>query len=717
VFDKRAAPDPTRLLAPRSVAVVGASDRAGSYGDNVLRNIAAAGFAGRVWGVNPGREEVHGRPCLPRLLDLPEPVDAVVIAIPAARVAGVLDEAVERGCGGAIVLSAGFGEVEATAGLERELAEIALSGGLPLCGPNCNGIISLGSRAPLWGDSVEELSKGGVALISQSGNLAVNALGLRRGIGFHTVVSTGNQAVLDASDWIDAVAGLDGVRSIALFLEADGDGAHLARALGRCTQRGIGVAVLKVGSSEAGMRAAGAHTGALAGDQRVFSTLLGEAGAAEARDPQELLELARCLAQAPRRPLGREGGLAILTCSGGDSGLAADLAEEEGLELPGLAPRTCEQLGELLPSAATVGNPLDYTSMLWDDLGVLESVTETVGSDPGIDQLLLLFDMPAGLSETSRPVWDAVRRALLAGAERGDAEPLLASTMPDLLDPESALELAERGVAAAAGLREAIRCVKALRAPRPDASRLDEIATAAERARDRPARDGGADARTRAEGRDCDGDEEGWLSEAESKRLLDHGGISVPRGGEAADADAAVAIAGEIDGPVAVKLSSPGLRHKSEAGALALGLEGEEQVRAACVRLLALPEVENATLLVEAMVDGDAELIVAARRDGVVPAVMVGLGGVWAETLDDVAIVPLPARPERVEQAIRGLRGASALAGGRGGPPLDLAAAADLGSRLGDLLLDEDLDLIEVNPALLGRKACVAVDAIARRPA
>jgi acetyl-CoA synthetase len=693
---KGTAPDPTPLLRPRSVAVVGATDRPGAYGDNVLRNIASAGYEGEVWGVNPKRKVVLGRPCVPSLRDLPEPVEAVVVAIPAAGVAAVLREAAERGCGGAIVLSAGFGEVEATEPLERELREVALGARLPVCGPNCNGIISVGSRAPLWGDSVEELHEGGVALITQSGNLAVNALGTRRGIGFHTVVSTGNQAVLDASDWIDAVAGLDGVRSIALFLEADGDGARLARALGRCAERGVGVAVLKVGSSEAGMRAAGAHTGALAGDQRVFSALLGEAGAAQAHDPQELLELARCLAQAPQRPLGRDGGVAILTCSGGDSGLAADLAEREGLELPELVPQTRQRLGELLPPVATVGNPLDYTSMLWDDLETLKQVTETVGSDPGIDQLLLLFDMPAGLSETAKPVWDAVRRALIAGAERGGSEPLLASTMPDLLDEQSAFELAERGIAAAAGLREAIRCVGALRAPRPTAERLEAIAAAAER----PEGEGGDGA---------------WLSEAESKRLLAEAGLAVPRGGEASDADAAVALSGEIEGPVAVKLSSAGLQHKSEAGALALGLEDEPAVREACARLLALPEAKGSTLLVEAMVNGDAELIVAARRDGVVPALMIGLGGIWAEALDDVAIVPLPAGPERVDKGLRALRGAAALGGERGGPSLDIAAAATFASGLGELLLKEGLDLIEVNPALLGRQGCVAVDAVARR--
>ena len=452
--------------------------------------------------------------------------------------------------------------------------------------------------------------------------------------------------------------------------------------------------MLKVGSSEAGARAAGAHTGAVAGDQRVFSALLAEAGAAEARDPQELLELARCLAHSRRgRPA---GGAAVLTCSGGDSGLAADLAEAEGLPLPELAPETERRLEELLPAAATVGNPLDYTTMLWEETEVLEKVVEAVGSDPGVDRLLLLFDEPDGLSETAKAGWDAVRAALVAGAERAGAEPMLASTVPDLLPEQSALELAERGIAAVAGLREAIRCATALRIPPPRPERLEQIAAAAE--------SGGG------------GGDGGWLGEAESKRLLADAGLPVPQFGVAAGADAAVALASEIDGPVAVKLSGPDLRHKSEAGALALGLESAAEVRAAADRLLALPEAEGADLLVEAMAPGEAELILAARRDGVVPALVVGLGGLWTEALDDVAIVPLPASPARVEEALGALRGA-ALLRGRGTGALDVAAAARFGSRLGELLLEQGLDLIEVNPVLLGHRGCVAVDALARRRA
>jgi acyl-CoA synthetase (NDP forming) len=269
--------------------------------------------------------------------------------------------------------------------------------------------------------------------------------------------------------------------------------------------------------------------------------------------------------------------------------------------------------------------------------------------------------------------------------------------MPDLLPEDSAIELGERGIGAAAGLFEGIRCARAVRMPPPAPARLEEIAAAAARP---AAGTGGGE----------------WLGEAESIGLLAGAGMPLPPFAIAGDAEAAVTAAAGIEGPVAVKLSRPGLRHKSEAGALALALTGADEVRAAAERLLALPEGAGGELIVEGMAAGEAELIVAARRDGVVPVLAIGLGGVWIEALDDVAIVPLPASRERVEEALRGLR-AAALLRGRGGGALDIGAAAQFGSRLGELLVEEDLDLIEVNPVLLGREGCVAVDALARRRA
>ncbi len=679
--------------------MVGANDRPGSYGDIVLGNLARAGFPGEVWGVNPRRDEVHGRPCVPSVTQLPEPVDAVVVAIPAAGVPGVIADAVARGCGGAVVISAGFGEVEEGRALERELRQVALGGGLPVCGPNGNGIFAVGSRAPMWGDSVAPLDPGGVAMISQSGNVAVNALGSRRGIRYHTVLSTGNQAVLDASDWLEAVCRRDGVRSVAMFLEEDGDGRRLAEALARCAEGGVRVAVLKVGGSEAGARAASAHTGAVAGDQRVFRALVEEAGGAWARDPHDLLELARTLAEPRARPSG-DGGLAILTCSGGDSSIAADEAARIGAELPQLAAETRERLAELLPSAATVGNPLDYTAMIWGDVDLLRRITVTVGADPAIDQLLVLYDHPQGLAPEAAASWAAVRAGIVAGAEEAEAATLVASTLPDLIDAEASGELADRGVPVVAGLRTAMACAQALRVPTPDPGRLRDVASAAAQAAQGgdPAQRAGAD---------------GWLDEIEAKELLRAAGIAVPEGRVVASEDECAAATGELGGSVALKLCRPHLLHKAEAGAVALDLGSEQEVRAAYRQLASTPAADGARMLVERMAAPGVELLVAARADAVVPALVVGLGGVWTEALDDVAIVPLPADARRVEAAILSLRGAAALAGDRGREPVDLRAVATLAAAIGGLLLESGLDLLELNPVVAHREGCVALDALA----
>ncbi len=682
-------------MRPRSVAVIGANDRPGSYADTVFANLARAGFEGAIYGVNPKRSEVHGHPCVPTIADLPEPVDAVVVAIPAPLVPPLIPDIAARGCGGAIVFAAGFGEVESGRELEGELRAAALAAGLPVCGPNGNGVVAVAARAPLWGDSVPELRPGRVAMVSQSGNVAVNAIGSRRGIGFHTLVSTGNQTVLDASDWLAALAQAGDVGSVALFLESDGNGAKLANALAVCAEHGVGVAVLKVGSSAAGMRAAAAHTGALAGDQRIFRALVEDAGGAWAADPHELLELARAMAEPRARPRG--AGVAVLTCSGGDSGLAADEAERVGVQLPQFSGSTARALADLLPAAATIANPLDYTSLIWAQADRLRRIAAAVGEDPAVDLLLLCYDHPRGLSAEHEREWAAVREGLAAGALESGVAALFASTLPDLLDQEAAYELGEHGVPSIAGLRTALACAAALSRAAGDPARLREIAEAA------------ASADRWGPG----AIEGGWIGEAEAKRIVAAGGVAVPEGAEALELGGCLALAETIGWPVALKLSGPAIQHKAEAGGLALGLADGDDLRSAFERLSRLPEAQNgsSSFLVEAMRPAGLEVIVAARSDCVVPALVVGLGGALAEALDDVAIIPLPANVERIRRALEQLRGANVLTR----EPGAIEAVASVAERVGELLLKFRLSLIELNPVSIHAGRAVALDAVIRR--
>lgn len=686
--------DLSRLLRPRSVAVVGATDRPGSYGAQALLNLDAIGFPGPVWGVNPRRPSVLGRPCVPSLADVPVPADAVIVSIPAAGVPAAVEEAGARGCGGAVVFSAGFAEVAGGVGLQGDLMAAAARYGLPVCGPNCNGIVAMHARAALWGDALMPLEPGAVALVSQSGNVAVNALATRRGLRFHTVVASGNQAVLNAGDYLGFLAREEGVGSIALYLEDDG-GPGLCEGLAACAGSGVRVVVLKVGSSAAGAHAAAAHSGALAGDQRIFRALIEEAGGIWAPDVHDLLELAKTLAVRPARPASARGhGLAIMTCSGGDSAQGADEAERLGVALPALAPATCGRLRELLPAAATAANPLDYTAMIWGDAPALSGLVQAVGADPAIGRVLVFYDQFPDLDGAVKESWDAVREGIIAGAAVSEADTIVSSTLPELLDDEAAWRFIQAGIPAVAGLRTGLRCAAALEWPAGDPERLREIARVA-----------GKRPRAYAE----------WLSEHASKELLRAAGLELVEGRLVCGPDDAVAALGELGGAIVLKLSSSGIQHKSELGALELGLRSEAEVRVAYARLSALGREVDASVLAERMAEAGIELIIAASADAVVPALVIGLGGVWTEVLTDVAIVPLPAGAGRIEQALRTLRGAPLLMGGRGAAPVDVAAVARLAERVGEVLVEESLELIELNPVVVGPSGAVAVDAVVRR--
>jgi len=684
-----------RLLAPRSVAVVGASPRVDTYGHQALDNLVAAQFNGPVFGVHPRETEVLGVRCYPTLSDLPEVPDAIVIATPAATVPNLIDEAGRLGVGGAVVIAAGFAEVEHGRDLQRQLRENALRYDMPVCGPNGNGLVSVVRRAPLWGDGYNIAPAGGVALVSQSGNVAVNAIGAARALHLHTVISCGNQAVLDASDYVIALAEQEGVRSIALYLEAEGDGVRLTEGLAMCAEREIGVVVLKSGRSALGATAAAAHTGAVAGDAQVLRALIEDAGGAWVDDPHELLETAKAMAHG-RRKVG--AGVAVITCSGGDAAISADEADRLGIPLPPLADATKAALEPIVPDAATIGNPLDYTAMIWGDVEGIANIVRVTASDPSLGQVLVYYDMPQKMGAAASYSWNSQLDGILLGGQDSDAPVIVASTLPDLLPEDLVDKCLQRGVPAVWGLTTGIKVADAMRRPFGDPARLRRIGAIAG-----PANPGE------------------WLAEHEAKYLLAKAGVPVPRGGVASTTDELAALIYEFDGPMAMKLSHASLQHKSDIGALELGVVGTDHARAAFDRLRAIDGHHDSPVLVEQMQAPGVELLIAARRDSVVPCLVIGLGGLWVEAVGDAAVVPLPADAARVEAAIGSLRGASLLTGGRGRPPVDLKAVADVAVRVGQLLIDEDLMLVELNPVFArpagADSGAVAVDAVIRRAA
>src|SRR5262245_22491025 len=700
-------------MAPSSIAVVGASPRTGTYGNQALANLIAAGYPGRVYGVHRSAQRVHGIDCVPSLADLPESPDAVVIATPADTVPDLVDQAGALGCGGAVVFAAGFAESGNGRALQDALIAAARRHQLPVCGPNGNGIIALPHRAILWGDAFHPRPAGSVALVSQSGNIAVNAIAARRGLLLHTVVSGGNQAVLDAADYLNYLSDAPGIRSIALYLENDCDGSRLAAALARCADNGTGVAVLKAGQSPLGRSAAAAHTGAVAGDARVLRALVEEAGAAWTSDSHELLELAKTLAVHRTGSGGR--GTAVVTCSGGDAATAADQADRFGIQFRPFHERTVTRLAELVPAAATIANPLDYTALIWGESEPIAGIVAAVGADPAIDQILVFYDRPLGMDAAMAEAWDGTLDGIIAGSAAAGVPVVVAATLPELLDEPSALRLVEAGIAPVAGLASGLACTAMLGKAPGVADRLRAIAaTAAAVRRRRLAETGGV--RLAETGGAWLAETGGaWLAEHEAKRLLADAGISVPAGRVVDSVEAALAAADELGYPVALKLTATDLLHKSDIGAVVLNVADGQAVRDAYDKLRAVAGWHEAPVLVERMVAPGLELLVSARRDGVVPHLIVGLGGTWVELLKDVAVLPLPASPEAIERALDGLAGASLLRGGRGRLPVDVGAVSRLAASVGTLLLDENLDLIELNPVIAGPDAATAVDALIRR--
>ncbi|MFZ8910581.1 MAG: acetate--CoA ligase family protein [Candidatus Nanopelagicales bacterium] len=661
--------DLSRLLAPRSVAVVGATEREGTYAHTTLLNLARAEFPGAVIGIHPTRSSAAGVACVPTLADAGA-VDAVVIATPADTVPSYVAAAAELGCGGAIVYAAGFAEA-GRVDLQGELVAAARS--MPVIGPNGNGMVSVPARAPLWGDAVTlPKSPGGVALISDSGNIGVVGMAHREGEGLHTVISSGNAAVVDTPTLLEQVARLDGVRAVAMYVEGDGDGERWCRALAVCAERDVRVVVLKAGRSARGAAVGAAHTAALVGDQAVFASLIAEAGGVMVHQPLELLETARALSLGRRDPR----GAAFLTCSGGDAAIVADIADDLGVVLSDLSDDTSQCLRDLLPPAATVANPLDHTAMVWADTEAIAALTEAVARDPHVGHVVYVQDEPPGLPPGPLAEWQATRAGGVLGGARAGVDTLVVATTPGQ---------AAEGVVA--GVDNALRAIGVLQQSSVDPARLSAIADAVASQ---------ADPRS--------------LDEQQAKVLLARHGVEVPNAVTAVTAADAVEAARGIGYPVVLKILAEGVIHKSDVGGVAVGITSDDTLARECSRMLAF--APGARVLVEQMVPSGVEVLVAARRDGVVPTLTIGFGGVWAEALSDVACIPLPASADRVRAALETLRGLPMLSGGRGGRALAIGALCRAASGVGEALLAEGWDLVEVNPFIVGATTCIAVDAV-----
>jgi acetate---CoA ligase (ADP-forming) len=681
-----------RFLRPRSVAIVGFSQRAGSAGQVILQALTLNKFGGDIHLVGRSGDRVDGRPVLKSADELPEGVDLAVFTLPAAGVREAIEACARRKVGSALVFAAGFAEV-GDSETQEAVTAIARSAGLAVVGPNCLGVTNNVDGMwlhMLFAREARRGVEGGVAFVGQSGGLLGHFQRATdgRGVPLSYVISTGNEAGLESTDFLEFLADDRATRVIALYCEQIRRPREFLAACRRARAAGKPVVLMLPGRGAKSRKAAQSHTGALVGDYAVVRTQVEDAGALVVSTMDEFMDVLEILSRYPEPPTKGPG---ILTASGAFVALTNDFAEDLELDLPELHPETLRRVREVLPSYGNYGNPLDVTAGFSQD--ALPIAVKALIEDPNLGMLFISFPINVGqmVQNFNKGMQDSPKPKVMVAL--GDTWAL----GPDVI--EAAKE------SPAVFSRSSDRMLRAI-ALYTRYGRLlvrSRAAASVEPFEGLP--------------KLGDGVQPEWLG----KKMLAAAGIRVPAGGLARTPDDAAAIAARVGYPVALKAQSAKLSHKTEAGGVRLNLADEESLRAAWGAMMAAveraaPDVVLDGALVEQMSPTGVELMIGAKRDpqwGTV--LLIGLGGIWVEALADVQVLPADADKTLIIEALRRLRAAKLLAGFRGAPPADVEAVAGVAMTIGRLMrMVPNIVEIDVNPLVVhaAGEGVTALDAL-----
>ena len=702
---------PARLrdfFAPRNVALVGASENSG-WTRFVTNSVKVTGAEGKLLLVHPRATSAFGYPVVPTLRDLPEPADLAFVMTGAPAVPSVFEDMHAAGIKNAIVLAAGYREVGgAGAALEDEMVASAIAGDITVLGPNCLGFVNAQTKSAPYALGIQPpLLPGPVGVGLQSGALASIVLSFARhhAIGLTTLTSVGNECMLKTADFIDYLVEDDATKVIALFLEEIGDAMRFIAVAEKADRAGKPVVALKAGASEAGQKSALAHTGSVAGDDAVVNAAFRQLNIIRVESLEELLTTAALLGYS--RPLtGRRMG--VLTASGGACDLIADASSAQGIQIPDFSATTEEAIGAFLPPFGNPHNPLDVTaygslaniSGPRQQLSAIDRSLDIAADDPNLDFILFTATLPE-----ARPPDEATATATETRvkwlADRIASAPIpvvpISTTCSDISAYGQSL-LAASGLTLLAGLDLAVSAMGHSLRWHENRGRaaVSDAGTAA-----RPVTVSGP-----------------W-SEQQSRELLTGAGVPVVPGGLATSADEAVAIADRVGEPVALKICSAQITHKSDIGGVALGLSSPAEIRDAYTRVRAAGDkVPGATVdgvLVTAMRSGGTELLAGVTIDPTFgPVLAVGLGGVWVEIMHDTSLRVLPVDTAEVRRMLGELRALPLLQGARGSKPADLDAVARAvtGISRTALSLGSALQALEVNPLWVNGEQVEALDVL-----
>jgi acetyltransferase len=693
-----------RFLSPASIAVVGASPDRTKISGILLHQLVAGGYAGRLYPINPGYDEIGGARCYPSLASVCAPIDLAVIAIPTDRVLPVLEEGAAAGVRNALVLTSGFAEQGgAPAELQAAIAALARRTGMRVCGPNCVGFYSAGARvAATFSPAVEPkpgrddvpASARRVGVVSQSGGMAFTFYDYARplGLGFSHIVNTGNEVDLTLGDFFGYMVEDPATDVILLFIEGVRDPDRFVAAARTAAASGKPVVVCKVGRSNAAARAAVSHTANMTGWDAAYDAVFRHYGIAVASDPEEMAVLAAAFATCPPARGERVG---VITVSGGGGALASDALAAQGLAVPELSTGLQQEVAKLLPSYGAAGNPIDVTAQGHFSGGLGTAVTLLEASDE-VDAILVV----GSLASEARVGVDV---AALRPAVAAQKKPILvySYTRPSAFARRA---LAEAGVVLNLHLTWTARALRALAergrfrppapATLPEAAAFPELAAALAR--------GGA------------------FAEFETKALLQGFGVAVAPHVLVRAREGLAAAATQLGWPVALKIQSRDIPHKTELGGVALGLGDPGALERAWDRMMAAarqgaPAARIDGALVERMAPKGVEMIVGVVRDRVFgPILMVGAGGIEAELYRDASYRPAPVDAAQAREMLQELRAWKRLAGWRGAKPADIDALCGLVeqvSRFAAIFADRVAEL-ELNPVLVHENGCTVVDAL-----
>lgn len=671
--------DLSRLFRPKTIAVIGG----GAWCRLVIEQCQKMGFEGTIWPVHPKAEEVAGLPAFKDVDSLPEAPDAAFIGVNRFATIEVVRALSVRGAGGAVCFASGFLEAAAEdaegADLQAQLLEAA--GEMPFLGPNCYGFINYLDGALLWPDQHGGVrAEKGVALVTQSSNIAINLTMQKRGLPLAYVVTAGNQAQSGIAAIGEALLEDDRVTALGLHIEGFGDLRAFEALAARARELGKPVIALKVGKSAEAQAATVSHTASLAGGDAGAGALLSRLGIPRLDDLPSFLETLKLLHVTGRLPSNR---IATISCSGGEASLAADTGHPRGVVFPPLNDRQKADLRNALGPMVALANPLDYHTYIWRDT---EAMTKAFSAmmDPQLAMTMLIVDFPRG-DRCDASDWECTIQAAIGSRERTGANVGLVATLPELLPEDVAARLMQAGVVPFCGLSEAITACEAASLPLPEAPAPLLLPTPAV--------------------------EPDLVPEAEAKWQLASYGLRVPRSKRAASATNARAVAVDVGFPVVLK--GEGVAHKTEAGAVALNLNSGQEVSDAAFNMPA------SRFLVEEMVTGAvAELLIGVVKDPAHGFVMtLAAGGTLTELLEDSASFLLPASDAEIESALKSLRMAKLLDGYRGAPAADREAILRAIRAVEAYVMENALGLeeIEINPLLCTPTDAVAADALMRR--